>query len=875
MKKIILLTTIIMLMAGSFVSAQEMTISDFEAADIFVSSIVGEELFPETDDNEAVNRGDFVTAAAKLFNKHRDYSGEPVFRDVADSDKNYNAISNASVDGWISKADMFLPYNPIKVSEAVKILICAADYSFRAENSGGYPNGYMLTAQQMELLDNITLGSSDELTVRDAIMMFSNVLNAEAIGIGSISSVNVQYDFLGISIVENLYGLECTEGILTHVDERSLVFEGSGEPDVIKIDGDVFYGTGFDHKWLGYNVKAWYDKDRNIVAIVPDENPSITVDIKDFLKIDGTRFVFDDANKERYKNLDASYKVMCNDVRVGALEEEYYKDLNGSITIVDNNDDGKFDVVFVESYEYAIIDNVDLTKSQIGLIGSNALLDFEEAEDGKITTIDGEPLEMFELRRGQYVILKKSPYLGGDSVNSYVPEFFEVEVGDAVQSGTITGLQTSQNLIFIDGTGYNISKLFRDEYMSELTIGNEVMYATAFDKDIVYAEKITSTARYGYVFKIYANEEDETYFMKLFADTGKVETYRFADKLYVDGVRDSSHNVYTTLGGEAMDKQLIRYTLNKEGLLWKIDLSEDASTLPYGEKRESDNNLLKYTSEPTSIRYRSGNNIFVPKFSIDSAVIFKIPQVANASYDDYEIVSLNSLQTDQPYTVDVFNIDEYGAAGALLLYKTDTTPIRITTDSYIVESVSTVVNDEGDVGRELHVWMNGSYYDFFVPNDIAVENTTDNSITPGDIIRIWTRHNDVGGDVQRIVLDVDNTDAGVVFKETARLNEHNVGSIITTINHIAGYVYAVGETGMVIGLNDNDDGTMSFDWNNVQVCRYKNSDLTCVAYIDIDTGKIESGTIDSLRTYQSFGTDCHYAIIRMSGDTASTIYIYE
>lgn len=874
MKKIILLTTIIMLMACTFASAKELQISDYKAAEIFVGSVVGEDMFPGAED-EPVERGDFVTAVAKLFKQNREYTGEPLFTDVPKAETNYNAISNACVDGWVSKSERFLPYDSVKVTEAVKILIWAADYHSRAENSGGYPNGYMLIAQQMDLLDGVALSGNDEITVRDAVMMFSNVLNAEAIGIGSISEGNVQYDFLEKSIVEELYGLESIVGVVTQINKRSLVFEGTGDKDIIKIDGNIYTGTGFDHKWLGYNVKAYYDKDGNIVAIVPYKNTTVQVDIKDFVRIDGTRFVYEDADREKDKKLDEAYKVMCNDVRVGALSDDYYKDLNGSFTLVDNNNDGKYDVVFVESYEYAIIDNIDLAKSQIGLMGTNALLDFVEAEESKITSVGGEVLELFELRRGQYVILKKSPYIGTGVVSSYVPDFFEVRVGNTTLSGKITGFKSSENLIFIDGTGYKISKLFRDNYMSDLTVGNEVMYATGFGEDLVYAEKIMASGRFGYVLKLYTNDSDETYFMKLLADTGVVETYQFADKVYVDGVKDSSHRVYTTLGGTTMNRQLIRYTLNGDGLIYKIDLSEDASTLPYGAKRESDNNLLKYTETPTTIRYRSGGNIFVPKFSIDGAVIFKVPQVSDPAYEDYEVLSLNSLQGDQPYTVDVFNINEYGAAGALLLYTTDTKPVRITANSYLVESVSTVVNAEGDVGRQLHVWLNGTYYDFFISEDVVVENSADNSITHGDIVRIWTRHGILGDKVQRIILDIDNTDSGIVCNESAKINMHSVGNILTGANHIAGYIYAVGETGMVIGLNSTDNGIMNFDWSNVQVCRYTNSDSTNVAYIDTARGKIESGTIDSLRTYQAFGTDCHYAIIKMSSDTVSTVYIYQ
>ena len=664
---------IIMLMSGISVFAQEQQFSNYEAADLFVSSVVGEDLFPGNED-EMVNRGDFVTAVAKLFKQDRVYSGSPIFNDVLDSDANYNAISNACIDGWISSGDKFFPYNNIKLAEAVKIIVWAADYDRHAENSGGYPTGYMLAAQKMELLDCISKNVNDEITVRDAIIMLSNALKAEAIGIGNISGSNVQYDFLGTTIAYELYGLEYTEGVVTQINKRSLIYGSDRAGDVIKIDGNMFFGENFDHQWLGYNVIAWYDEDRNIVSIVPEENTWMSVDIKNYSTVSGDRFVYFDSYKEKYKKLDSSYKVIYNGVRVAAIDDAY-KTLNGSITIVDNNDDGKYDVVFVDCYEYAIVDNVDLVKNQIGLIGSNAVLDFEEAEDAKIMTVDGGFVEMFEIRRGQYVILKKSPYNGTVPPVSYVPEFFEAYIGSTLLSGTITGYNSAENLIQIDNTSYNMSKLFKDEYLPALNIGNEVMFAVAFGKDLVYAEKTMGTAKYGYALKIYADLHDEVYFMKILAENGEIMTYQFAKKLYIDGVRDTSDRVFTALGGAAMEKQLIRYTINDDGLLLKLDLAEDASGMDYGETKESDNNLLRYTATPISIRYRSGGNIFVPKFTIDGAVIFKVPQIADPKLEDYEVVSLNSLQGDQPYTVDVFNINEYGAAGAVLIYTTDTKPI--------------------------------------------------------------------------------------------------------------------------------------------------------------------------------------------------------
>ena len=79
-------------------------------------------------------------------------------------DSYYNAVNNAYMNGWISEAASFLPENPIKKEEAVKIIVNALNYKGMANQDGGYPQGYIITAGKIGLLKRINMSDSQTLT---------------------------------------------------------------------------------------------------------------------------------------------------------------------------------------------------------------------------------------------------------------------------------------------------------------------------------------------------------------------------------------------------------------------------------------------------------------------------------------------------------------------------------------------------------------------------------------------------------------------------------------------------------------------------------------------------------------------------------------
>ena len=72
--------------------------------------------------------------------------------------------------------------------------------------------------------------------------------------------------------------------------------------------------------------------------------------------------------------LDEAYKVVYNRKSVESIEDKYYKDLYGKFVLTDNNNDGRYDLIRIESYEYAVVDTIDLINGRLGVSGGKDIL---------------------------------------------------------------------------------------------------------------------------------------------------------------------------------------------------------------------------------------------------------------------------------------------------------------------------------------------------------------------------------------------------------------------------------------------------------------------------------------------------------------------
>ena len=112
-----------------------------------------------TDGQAYATRADFITAAVKLFGyaEVAKNCSQQRFDDVAPQNGAYCDINFAAQQGYISGTSerTFSPDMPVTDVQAVKVLLSMLGYDILARQKGGYPSGYILVANQTQLVRGV------------------------------------------------------------------------------------------------------------------------------------------------------------------------------------------------------------------------------------------------------------------------------------------------------------------------------------------------------------------------------------------------------------------------------------------------------------------------------------------------------------------------------------------------------------------------------------------------------------------------------------------------------------------------------------------------------------------------------------------------
>ena len=101
------------------------------------------------------------------------------FSDVDTNHWAYDYINKAQniniINGYGDST--FKPENTVTYNEFIKMLVCVTGYGDKAEEKGGYPNGYIAVAEEIGITEGIVFKGDDEITRNDVGIMILNVLN--------------------------------------------------------------------------------------------------------------------------------------------------------------------------------------------------------------------------------------------------------------------------------------------------------------------------------------------------------------------------------------------------------------------------------------------------------------------------------------------------------------------------------------------------------------------------------------------------------------------------------------------------------------------------------------------------------------------------
>lgn len=523
-------------------------------------------------------RAEFCVWAVKMLGIEN-LTGNFRYSDVPDDYWAAKYINAACSIKLISESEEFNPDMPIQYNEAVKILVSAAGYEIAANQSGGWPSGYLAVATKLGILKGVS-NKSGEVTRFDAVKMIDNTLDVKIMD----TYYNGVYKETDKTVLSEYLNIDILSGTILEVDKknRKINFVSDGIENwydlaqgidaalIVEDEADLYVENG------RYGEKAVYIDFKGIITVCYDyicevnesssDTPYLTGDIKKiYLKNAGKNF-----------SVDKDATVTINDASLDSISAS----LAGTFAKVVMRNDKIYKIEAYTLYEGGVLNRADKEKIKYihGETNDNAMEGLDKIDDLQIY-LDGVPTtDIYSLKRNYvfdyYISADESKLILVVSSRSYNAEL----------SGT-TG-----NCLIINGKKFEINPAYglyvysntRERYQKDASLDTymgKTVTAMVDDNMCVRYIKITNTAEtvntfYGVVLGAskYNNSFDEyDAQIKVYKITGGEgeKTYNIDSSkmkkspIKMDYIRENA--------GDTEGKSFLKFTLNKENKISKVE----------------------------------------------------------------------------------------------------------------------------------------------------------------------------------------------------------------------------------------------------------------------------------------------------------------
>ncbi|MBQ4518783.1 MAG: S-layer homology domain-containing protein [Clostridia bacterium] len=707
--------------------------------------------------DEKITRADFSVVLSRVMGFDNVLAGgyKGKFLDVDKSHSAFCAIEFMSDMGIVNgfENNYFYPNEPILLGHALKMLVVALGYNALAEHRGGYPSGYLMVAQDLELLKNVDITAQDPMPNAMAAQLIYNSLFvdlAQVDGLGEYATYKIEE---GVNFLSENFDVVKYKGQVTGANGYTLIGDSIKE-GTVKIDNALYeMGETDAEQYLGYYVEAfvrYYDgfsEPGTIIEIVPDEkrNDVITIDAKYiYPATNQNQLVYeniDNKNKMETLNIQNAF-VIYNGRMTGDYTDADFKPASGQLVLIDTNGDRRYDVVHITSYEVCIVDSA--SNSVVTFKYGKQRIELDTYSDDFDCTFfkDGNEIAASSLEEWDVCSVKRTK--DNDKCEVYV------------NSTRITGLinEISEEYVKIDDTKYELSKIYNDYindpmvFVPEAQVGGE--FALCFDIfGYVVAVKDPATTNYGYLINgLQTTGLDETVQFKIFTaeDSGMIKVLEGADTVRVNGNKLGKIVDEPTLYDSVKKKikpQLVIYKTNSDGKLIELNTAKDKfnETINGVSNPDYVSNYIGYSEDEFSldfaftgqIAYRAGDmqTFDANKTRIsDTCKVFIIPNVENPLDDEYKLYTKSYFLNDTYYkNLSFYDVTTDYEAKAIVCLLGDgevsgQDSIAPATALAVVDKITQSVNQSGEVVPTFNGWSGGSYVSLVSSKEELKHSTT-------------------------------------------------------------------------------------------------------------------------------------------------------
>jgi len=928
-----LLATLIcltMLFSCVLIQAEENTAEAVVYGEHTLGLINGLGIADYTNDNltEKLTRGEYYALLCKATGYPETLDNDTLFSDLKPGDDYEGYVKTLYKIGLITttKDGRIRASEPISATEAVALAVKALGYSPKAEAMGGYPAGYLALAASIDVSTDIDL-SINEITKGLALEIIYNALEADImVEIPSVNSTKKEYKVeSGTNLINTVHGLDILEGVVDGVD----ISRVSGENDVLPFHMEIA-GVELNCEdiaepftYLGYHVKVYHKfvrtyGDKIIYMEITDENNEYIFDIEDVSSIaDGKMEAYEmDSEKLKSYRLKKAIPVVYNGVSTDEpFSYEMIEGKNGTVRLLDNDNDKEADVAFVEAYENWVVSYTDKGEKLI----------YHKYDNTKKLVLDNEIDEPYVIifdETGKEII--PTVVNNGDVLSIYysAPDAYQTYIRVYHSTKVITGEIeeiTDDNEITVNGEVYELTEDCLKNNGKLINVGALLTMKLDIHGYVAEVEPLTSSdMTYGFIaaadvesglggkakFMFYTGEEE---LLTAYAATNvRIDGVRYSatDAAMFDNLRAAAKHMYPN-SEEDNRCSVVRYALNAKGEVTTIDtVMFDAETPAVRESDHSPKNSLFAVKTKDSDMYRRVSNHIVIGADIpvsNNTMVLTYPNVEADKgeafdADNYDSLVITSVLTHGDYVKNgwAFYTRENQIVSDFIAIpeKTDNASVTLpsATKFAIVDKLGKMFDEktQGEIDCVTFETANGS-------TKVPVKDGTTFS---GGVLDIsGTSYEDVSnlpvtalkqGDVVRYNVDANGYLKTLIMYYRPTTNEFATttgfnGSYANDFSWIAGYVYKSYPEGFYLySVPRGEDGKFVFDKSvleNITVAdctfvyhsAYNNNGYTIDLTEERDNHTISSTSAANTRSFVETGYDCSFVLVQRYSGAPYTI----
>ena len=704
------------------------------------------------DERSKMTRAQYAQLVSDVINFRQEVKARNgQFKDVTAKDSFSGAVYDLYLRGAVSgnEEGLFKPDDAICTEQAVKILLSLMGYDKMAAYSGGYPQGYMSVADRYDMLDKIHKISGEELTVGDAVQLVANAINTEVLVQSSFGGDEEYKTYEDVTLLTEFMNLQKQDGIITDNGITALTGATGTEENWIKINGKYYDATGTNAcDFLGYRVEAYVTVDdvnveKVIYAQVHKKVDVQHIEAKRLLPNDSafsvTNIVYEDVyGKRKAVKVDIAADFIYNGTAHVDLRADDLKITNGELILIDNNDDGIFEVVNVRPMQTIVVAGVHLSSYTMYDKYGNAPIVLNDNIKVRVKR-DGVPAMVEDILPWDVV----SAYV------SYDKSFVELEVSSKTLKGDVQSYNGTDMTIQIDGEYYHC---INASVLSEVNIGSVYEFCVDMQNNVAAVKTEQTENAVAYFRKVQYDQTVDKVMLRIYTPSGEHLQFYCSNRVTADGNSfDNYQACIDYLNSNAIGK-LAEYSVDKQGEIRRIFTPYVGAALP--EDRKGD--LHQYYDAAGVLQYYSVNQqSFAGKITLSNKTkVFHIPTNTSA-LEDYSIKDYNYFRNQNGYDFKAYAIGaEDGLADYLVMVADTGTDYTFNNQPMVVSKIRTGL----DADNQVCEYITGCGYlgeeEYWGATDSIF---TDKGVKKGDIIRCITNIQGVVTDVRKVYDASSNT----------------------------------------------------------------------------------------------------------------------